>query len=97
LPRPLSEGGIAGTRQLLGEDPPTREAILALSQGPAPQRYDAGVSVALFTAAVIALQTYVRIARDKNGKWTVQIERKPPEEGLLKSLAQSVLGLIRRG
>jgi hypothetical protein len=94
---PLSEGDVArNALQLLAEDPPTREAILTLSQGPAPQSYDAGMAVALFTAAVIALQTYVRLERDKHGKWTVKIERKPPSEVVFKTLVQSLLGLFQK-
>jgi hypothetical protein len=90
----VSEGNLA--RQallLLSEDPVTREAIetIAARQLETPEKFDAGMTIALTTAVLFALQTRVRFERDKQGTWSLTIEKKPTSDALLKGLVQKLL------
>jgi hypothetical protein len=92
----ISEGDLA--RQALAlyaEDPGTREAILRLRREHETGSFSiGGVDIALFTLAIVALQTHVRIDRDARGKWSVHIEKKPLRDNLLVSFVRGVLGLF---
>ena len=95
--QPLTDGELV--RQallLLAEDPATRDAIhaMAATGAAAPLKYDAGTTVAVVTAVLIVLQTYVRFERDKQGKWSVVVEKKPTSEALLKPLVQKLLAYL---
>jgi len=95
--RLVSEGELA--RQallLLAEDPDTRCAIeiMAANLPEARTRFDFGATIALTTAVLFALQTHVRIDRDKDSKWTLTIEKKPTSDRLLKDLVQKLLGYL---
>jgi hypothetical protein len=92
--QPVSEGDVARCAlRLLAEDPSAREAIVALAAAPPPERYD--VTTTLTAAAVLlVLQTHVRFARDKAGRWTLTVEKKPTTETLLKPLVQKLLALF---
>src|SRR5215218_6484797 len=72
---PASEGDVARLAlRLLAEDPVLRPTILALAAGPPPERYD--VTTTLMVAAVLlVLQTYVRFARGKDGRWMLTVEK----------------------
>jgi hypothetical protein len=92
--KPVSEGDVArGALRLLAEDPSAREAIVALAAAPPPKRYD--VTTTLTVAAVLlVLQTHVRFARDKAGRWTLTVEKTPIPSTLLKPLVQKLLSLF---
>ena len=94
---PASEGEIARLAlQLLAEDPSTREVIVALGSAPAPESFsfDAGTTVALSALVLVALQTHFRFHRDKTGKWSLTLEKKPTKDSLLKPLVQKLLSLF---
>ena len=82
---------------LLAEDPRTREGIDALVRGPATRSFDAGATLLLTSAVLIALQTHVRFERDKNGKVSLLVEKRPTSDALLKDLAQKLLGWWKKG
>lgn len=95
--QPPTDGELA--RQallLLAEDPARRNAIHAMAGtgAEAPLKYDAGATVAVVTAVLLVLQTHVRFERDKQGKWSVVIEKKPTSEALLKPLVQKLLACL---
>lgn len=92
----VSEGDVARQALLfLAEDPDYREPIRALSRGPAPERFDIGLGIALVPAVLLILQTHVRIKKDKAGKWEILIEKKPTQTNLLKPLVEQLLSWIQ--
>lgn len=78
---------------LLAEDPETSAAIEHLIENPQPpMRFGLGTTVAIVTAAMIALQTHVRFEKDSSGKWKLLVEKMPTKDGLLKDLVSRILG-----
>lgn len=75
---------------LLADDPEHREAIRALLQGPAPQRFSMVGLVVAVVAGLVVLQTRVKITRDKQGKYAFEIEKKPTKDGLIKDLVKAL-------
>ena len=51
-----------------------------------------GVSIGAVTAALIALQTHVKIERDAKGKLAWKVEKKPTTVALLRPLVEKLLG-----
>ncbi len=95
---PVSEGELARQALLvLVDEPATAKAIGELIDYQAKGR-DAlaePVTMALTAAAVlIALQTQVRIERDKEGKWSISINKKPTSPTLIKPLLEKFLGMF---
>lgn len=90
--RPVREGDLARAALLvLAEDPRHGEAISALVSGPGARSFALGETVAVLTAALVALQTRVKFSRDKDGKFTLLIEKAAASDGLLKALAEKLL------
>lgn len=87
-----SDGDLARIALLLLADDPQQQPILtALIDGPAPARFGVLETTALISAVLIVLQTRVKFERDKQGRWTLTIEKKPTDSSLLKSLVQKLL------
>ena len=61
---------------------------------PPPERFGYEESVGVLLAALVVLQTHVRIHRGPDGKWTVLLEKKASKDGLLKPLVQKLLALV---
>ncbi len=93
-----SEGDLA--RQaltLLSRDPEYAETIQALIEGPQARDFTGVETVVITTAVMIVLQTQVKFERDKEGKWSLSIEKKPTSDALLKPLVQKFLGFLDSG
>ena len=87
-----SEGGLARAALLLLADDPQQQPILAaLIEGPAPTKFGVLETAAVVTAVLLVLQTHVKFERDKDGRWTLKIEKKPTDNSLLKLLVQKLL------
>ncbi len=73
--------------------------LAAIMDNPRPVSFslDPVVTTAVVTAALVVLQTHVRIERDKKGKLSVLIEKKPTKDKLLKPLVQKILSFIPSG
>ena len=71
------------------------DRIAALVEGPMPDRF-IGVleTAAVVSAVLIVLQTHVKFERDKEGRYTVLIEKKPTDESLLKGLVKKLLSVL---
>jgi hypothetical protein len=84
---------IAATDPATGElDPNANAAIAALAAGPASRAFfDPATSLPILVAALVILQTHVRFERDKDGRWSLKVEKKPTAEALLKPLVQKLL------
>jgi hypothetical protein len=97
---PASEGDLArAALQLLAEDPAFAEPIQIMSiRAAAPasrDRYvDAG-SIALTTAALLALQTRIKFKRAFDGKWSIEVEKKAAGDGAVKLLVERLLSVLR--
>jgi hypothetical protein len=94
---PVSEGDLARqTLTLLATEPLRREAILAMAAESPSQsdRFDAGTTIAIGAAVLMVLQTYVRIERDKEGKWSIEIKKNPTSDKLLKPVVEKFLAFL---
>lgn len=94
---PVLEGELARAALcVLAEDPSTREAIQVMATNLSGEgvRFEPVTAIALTTAALVVLQTHVRFERDKQGKWTVKIEKQATKNSLLKLLVQRILAYI---
>lgn len=86
-----SDGELARAALLLvASDPDHSAGIQALLEHGASEGFAALETAALVSAVLIALQTHVRFERDKQGKWTVKIEKKPTDASLLKELVKKL-------
>ena len=90
-----SEGDLArAALLLLADDPQQQPMLTALIEGPAPTRFGVLETVAIISAVLVVLQTHVKFERDKAGRWSVKIEKKPTDNSLLKPLVQKLLSFI---
>jgi len=91
---PVTEGDIARTAlRLLADDPHHQPILTALINGPAPQKMAVLETAGVIVAVLIALQTHLKFERDKDGRYSFKIEKKPTDTGLLKTLIQGLLKL----
>lgn len=79
---------------LLATDERYRAEVQALLGGPAPERFAVVETTVLITAALVALQTHVRITRNTSGKWAIHVEKKPTDVAILKKLVAKLLPFI---
>ena len=98
-PAPASEGELArAALDLLRQDPEFAEPIqLMSSQAGSPasrQRYLDPLTIALTTAALLALQTRVKFKRDHTGKWSLELDKKSASDSTLKLLVQRLLPFL---
>lgn len=94
----VTTGNAARQALLLLSDIPEYQTVLeALVKGPKAESYAADpiAMVAVATAAFMVLQTHVKFERDKQGKWTLKVEKKATSDKLLKPLAQKILSLMK--
>jgi hypothetical protein len=95
-----SEGDLArAALDLLAQDPAFAEPIQIMTGAAAgapagSQRYIDPATIALTTAALLALQTRVKFKRDHSGKWSIEIEKKSASDGAIKLLAQRLLSVL---
>ena len=72
---------------LLAADPTMAPALDGLIDNPPPEDFLEPVGIiALGAAALVVLQSYIKIERDKTGKWTCKFEKKAMSESLRKQL-----------
>lgn len=91
---PLSEGALAREALLfLASTSEHREGVHYLVEHPSTERFSVVETALLFSAVLIALQTHVRVERDKSGAWTFKIEKKSTDLGLLKDIIQKLARL----
>jgi hypothetical protein len=81
------DGDLARTALLLLSEHPDHAATAhALVSNPRPERFAAVETIAAVVIGLVVLQTYVKIERDKSGKWTFKMKKEPASDGLLKAL-----------
>lgn len=79
---------------VLASEAEQRAGIAFLLDGPATRSFAAAETALLVSAVLVALQTHVRFERDKEGKWTLKIEKKPTDTRLLKDLIKKLISWI---
>ena len=70
----------------LAADPDNQEPLAALCRNAPAESFLDGETLAIGVAALIALQTYVKFERTKDGKIYFKIEKKPLPVGLMKKV-----------
>ena len=95
-PVAVADGDLArASLALLATDPATAQALTAVAKQPADDRLAFDPAVIVIGAAVlIALSTYVRFERDKEGKWSLVIEKKDAPIEVIKDVVAKLLGKI---
>lgn len=90
-----SEGDLArAALMLIADDSQQQPMLTALIEGPAPTKFGVLETVAIISAVLVVLQTHVKFERDKEGRWSVKIEKRPTDNSLLKPLVQKLLSFI---
>jgi hypothetical protein len=81
---------------LLAKDPRFAGQIEAMTHGPATRSMGPGVveGACLIAGLLMALQTQFEFARDKDGRWSVKIRKKPTSDALLKPLVRKLIELL---
>jgi hypothetical protein len=96
---PVSEGELARQALLvLAEDPETRSAIetMAAASEQSPQKFDFGATIGITAAVLFVLQTHIKFDRERDGKWSLQLEKKKPtSDALLKGLVQKLISYAK--
>ena len=92
---PTTEGDLArAALDLLAQDPSYAEPIRILStQSSAPQKYLDASTIAVATAAILALQTHVKFKLDR-GKVTIEIDKRPLSDAALKTLIDRLIAYL---
>jgi hypothetical protein len=76
---------------LLADDPAQHEALRGLIENPPARSFvDPLTAIAVGTAALCILQTYVEIERDPKKGWSIKIKKRPTSEKLLQLLIEKV-------
>ena len=89
-----SDGELArAALRLVASDAEHRAGMQALLDHPQGEKFVVAESALVVSAVLVALQTHVRFERDKQGKWTIKIEKEPTDPSLLKDLVKKLLSL----
>lgn len=81
---------------LLAEDSKNFHVISTLADGHSAEQFGIIETAAVVSAVLFVLGTYVKIERDKEGKWLFKVEKKPTDIELLKSLQSSLMNLLEK-
>ena len=91
----VSEGDVARQSLLLIADDPAMQPVLRnLIEYPSAQKFADPTMLIVGAAALVVLQSYMEIERDKNGKWTFKLKKKPLNDSLLKEVIQKLAGYL---
>ncbi len=86
---------------LLAEEPQYEEPIRSMASNPhwadASFAVDPVMITSVLTAAVVVLQTRLKITRDPQGRWTVEIDKQAASENLIKDFVKSIVGFWKKG
>lgn len=99
-PNATTEGELArAALAVLAEDPAFAEPISIMTSqagtSTGNQRYfEPSSTVALTTAVLLVLQTRVHIKRDKDGKWSLEIDKKSGSDSAVKLLVERLLSFL---
>lgn len=93
-PSDAEAAGIA--LELLAAEPRFAAPIEAMRNGPQVKSFGPGVVEGTFLIAglLLALQTHIEFERDKDGRWSVKIIKKPTSDTLLGPLVKKLTTLL---
>jgi hypothetical protein len=96
VPNPNDSDAAAIAVQLLAEDPRFTEPVKAMMNGPQAKSLGPGVveGACLIAGLLMALQTHFEFVRDKDGRFSLKIRKKPTSEALLKPLIKKLTDLL---
>ncbi|HYH67614.1 MAG TPA: hypothetical protein VD866_23150 [Urbifossiella sp.] len=80
---------------LLAADPATAEAVDGLVEHPPAEGFADPLTLGIGVAALVVLQSYIKVERDKAGKWAFKFEKQPMSDSLLKHLISKLGGWLR--
>jgi len=94
-----TEGDLArAALDLLRQDPAFAETIQLMASQPndpaSRQRYFEPLTIGLVSSALLVLQTRVKFKLDQNGKWTIEVDKKPSGDAVVKLLVQRLLAFL---
>ena len=81
---------------LLADDPAMNPTLEQMLDHPPPESYGAA-TIAVVVAALVVLQSHIKIERDKAGKWVFKFEKKPTSNSLLTHVIAKIGGWLRLG
>jgi len=98
-PCPSDSQAVAAALGILAKDPRFAGPVKAMVNGPQVRSMGPGVmeSAYLIAGLLAALQTRFEFARDKDGRWSVQIKKKATSDALLKPLVKKLVALLGLG
>jgi hypothetical protein len=95
---PCPSDGQAATAamELLAKDPRFAGPLATMVDGPETRPMSPGVteSAYLIAGLLVALQTQFEFERDKDGRWSIKIKKKPTSNALLKPLVKKLISLL---
>ena len=78
---------------LLADDPSTQTVIAQMLDHPPAEAFaDPTTMLGIGVAALVILQSYFKVERDKSGRWTFKIEKQPLNQSLLKDVIAKLGG-----
>ncbi len=98
-PCPSDGEAAAAALELLAQDPRLAGPIEAAQHGPRTKAFGFGVveGTVLMSGLLVALQTHFEFERDKDGRWSIKIRKKPTSDALLKPLVKKLVSLLGIG
>ena len=89
----------AAALEILVRDPRFAGPVQAVGNAPPTRFLAPGVveSACLIAGLLVALQTQFEFERDKDGRWSVKIKKKPTSDALLKPLVKKLVALLGLG
>jgi hypothetical protein len=98
-PCPSDGQAAAAALEILTKDPRFAGPVAAVVNAPPTRFLGPGVmeSAYLIAGLLVALQTQVEFERDKDGRWSVKIKKKPTSDALLKPLVKKLITLLGLG
>lgn len=92
-----SPGDLARAALLLLADVPEQRSILeAMASQPPAQRFGVLETTVVVSAVLFVLGTHLHIERTTQGAWSLMIDKKPTDPGLLKLLLEKLLGWSKK-
>ena len=93
---PMNKGDLArAALAVLAEDPMVSDPLATLIDGPPTRTFgvDPG-SFLLVTAALVVLQTHVRVERTTTGRWKIEIDKPSASSSVLKTLTAKLVPFL---
>jgi hypothetical protein len=81
---------------LLADDPEVASAVEGMLDNAPAASFSLG-GLALGTAVLIVLQSYIKVERTKEGKWTFKFEKQPMDKSQLTAVIAKLGGWIKAG